>query len=146
MRAPRASSTSWKRKASSGLRTGRSRGKCIWREPRSDLLIQSMRPPRIHQGQDGTSFFITTITKDRNQYFANPSHARIAQEFIHNYNKREDFWLMEYVIMPDHMHLLISPHKKNVSACMHNLKRTIGQKIHEKIVGQEYSCPTIFSP
>jgi XTP/dITP diphosphohydrolase len=50
---------------------------------------------------------------------------------IHWYNKRGDYWLGEYVIMPDHMHLLICPHKRPLSYCMRNVKRTISDKIHQ---------------
>ncbi|MEI8230638.1 MAG: non-canonical purine NTP pyrophosphatase [Candidatus Peregrinibacteria bacterium] len=112
-----------------------------------------MRPPRLHQGQDGTSFFVTTVTKDRRRIFDDPKMADIAQELIHRYNKRGDYWLLEYVIMPDHLHLLIAPRDKTLSQCLHNLKRTIAQQINDfntikgedkKSVGQEYSCPTDF--
>ena len=46
--------------------------------------------------------------------------------------------------MPNHIHLLISPKKKNLSECMRNLKRTISEEIKKKPepVGQGYPCPT----
>jgi REP element-mobilizing transposase RayT len=106
-----------------------------------------MRPPRTHQGQDGTLFFVTTVTRDRIPYFSHPEAAKTAEEMILWYKQRGDYWLGEYVIMPDHLHLLICPNSKNLSQCMHNLKRTISEKIGSEIslsiVGQERSCPTI---
>jgi len=109
-----------------------------------------MRPPRGHQGQDGTSFFVTTVTEGRKQFFSNPNIAQLAVDLINDYNQRGHYWLSEYVVMPDHIHLLIAPKEKPLSACMHNLKRTISQKVHEsfpKSVGQERSCPTdLFLP
>ena len=53
----------------------------------------------------------------------------MAIETIKNYNKRGDYWLAEYVVMPDHIHLLICPYKKDLSECIHNLKRTIAHEI-----------------
>ncbi|MBI3331703.1 transposase [Candidatus Peregrinibacteria bacterium] len=101
-----------------------------------------MRPPRIHLGQDGTAFFVTTVTKDRTPFFSDKENAKIAEGIIRNYQKRGDFWLIEYVIMPDHVHLAICPHGKSLSQCMQYLKRTISQKIHES-VGPKYFGPTI---
>ncbi|MDD5623594.1 MAG: non-canonical purine NTP pyrophosphatase [Candidatus Peribacteraceae bacterium] len=104
-----------------------------------------MRLPRGHQGQDGTSFFVTTVTEGRKKIFSNSSIAKLVVEMIHDYNRRGHYWLSEYVVMPDHVHLLIAPKEKPLSACMHDLKRTIAQMIHEKFhksVGQERSCPT----
>ena len=41
------------------------------------------------------------------------------------------YYLLSFVIMPDHMHLIIIPRKKNISECMKSIKGFSARKINE---------------
>lgn len=51
---------------------------------------------------------ITTVTHERNAYFKNDALAREAVEQIYRIQARRPFFLYGFVIMPDHVHLLLN--------------------------------------
>ena len=60
-----------------------------------------------HPIQNDQTLFITTVTRDRRPYFENTSLAREACEHIYRVQERKPFLLYGFVIMPDHVHLLL---------------------------------------
>jgi len=50
---------------------------------------------------------VTTNTKDRIPFFANPAHAREAIETLYRVKNLHAFLLYAFVIMPDHCHFLM---------------------------------------
>jgi putative transposase len=60
-----------------------------------------------HPIQNDVTMFITTNTKNRAPVFANPAYAREAAEHIYRVQERIPFLLFGFVIMPDHVHLLL---------------------------------------
>ncbi len=72
----------------------------------------------------GASYFVTTVTKDRYLFFAEPI---LCELFISNLRYAavlKQFIIHGYVLLPDHVHLLITPYgSANISAIMHNIKR-----------------------
>jgi putative transposase len=67
-------------------------------------------------------YLITTVTLNRKPIFENPNAADILLKAILFGRKKEWYSLLSFVIMPDHMHLIIVPTNKNVSECMQSLK------------------------
>ncbi len=55
------------------------------------------------------TFFITAVTWQRRCIFSNDVLARTLIETIYGYRAEKRFALHAFVIMPDHMHLLITP-------------------------------------
>ena len=76
---------------------------------------------RYHE--DGYPYFITTTVLDRRPLFQD---ARLSSILIDNpqfYRDRMKFALHGYVIMPDHVHLLLTPrHPHTISDVMRNFK------------------------
>src|SRR5579872_1649809 len=54
-------------------------------------------------------FFLTTITAQRRPIFRRETTANLLIETLAHYRDEERFLLHEFVIMPDHIHLLLTP-------------------------------------
>lgn len=54
-------------------------------------------------------FFVTTITAGRLPIFHREAIARLLMETLAHYREQRKFLLHEFVIMPDHIHLLLTP-------------------------------------
>jgi REP element-mobilizing transposase RayT len=69
-------------------------------------------------------FFITTVTRDRYPFFKEAAFCEIFIEQLRLSKKHRDFRLYAFVIMPDHIHIIIHPgEKETISRVMHHLKR-----------------------
>ena len=53
------------------------------------------------------TFFITSVTWGRRAVFQNDQRARLLLDVLYHYRPR--YLLHEFVIMPDHIHLIITP-------------------------------------
>ena len=67
-----------------------------------------MKPTREHATNNGQTFFVTASTWQRRALFNNPRWAELFLQTLHSYRGR-GYLLHEYVLMPDHFHVLISP-------------------------------------
>ena len=55
------------------------------------------------------TFFVTTVTWQRKPLFRNPQPAELMMEVLEQYQEQKQYQLHEFVIMPDHLHLLLTP-------------------------------------
>ena len=55
------------------------------------------------------TFFITTVTSQRTALFSNPQKAELMIDVLGHYCEQNKYVLHEFVVMPDHLHLLITP-------------------------------------
>ncbi len=67
-----------------------------------------MRPAREHATNNSQTYFITSDTWDRRALFKNEAWQRL---FFKNLltHRSEAYFIHEFVLMPDHIHLLITP-------------------------------------
>ena len=72
-------------------------------------------PPRGNTGY--SVYFITAATAQRTPLFRKESMARLFVEVLFHYRDHKNYLLHEFVLMPDHFHLLISP--------THSLERSL---------------------
>jgi REP element-mobilizing transposase RayT len=78
--------------------------------------------------------FITTNVFQRIPIFSSIDYRKIVIQKINFYRKKYDFKLIGYVIMPDHIHLLIqSPPRQNISDIMRDLKRSVAMEIFGRL-------------
>ena len=54
-------------------------------------------------------FFVTSVTWGRRSLFQSETAARLLLDTMFSYRERGIFQLYEFVIMPDHIHLLLAP-------------------------------------
>jgi putative transposase len=55
------------------------------------------------------TFFVTTVSWQRTPLFRNPQIAELMMDVLAHYREQKKYVLHEYVIMPDHLHLLLTP-------------------------------------
>jgi putative transposase len=55
------------------------------------------------------TFFVTTVTSQRLPIFLVEARARLLIEVMVGYRDQEKYLLHEFVVMPDHIHLLLTP-------------------------------------
>jgi len=76
-------------------------------------------------------YFVTTNTQDRSPHFRPPCHAEIVVRNLQFYETRGDYALHGFVVMPDHMHLLIVPVAFPLSDCMRNVKSFVAKEMRD---------------
>jgi len=64
-------------------------------------------PPRGNTGY--CVYFITASTFQRRPLFRKEPMARLFLEVLFHYRDKKNYLLHEFVLMPDHFHLLLSP-------------------------------------
>ncbi|HEX8711071.1 MAG TPA: transposase, partial [Terracidiphilus sp.] len=67
-----------------------------------------MRPRREEIRKNIYAYFVSTQTEDRKPFFRHERWARLMIATLEHYAQTE-YELHAYVIMPDHLHLLITP-------------------------------------
>jgi putative transposase len=55
------------------------------------------------------TFFVTSVTWERRPLFRSERAATLFAETLFGYRDRGVFQLYEFVLMPDHIHLLLAP-------------------------------------
>jgi len=81
-------------------------------------------------------YMITTNTMNREPIFTDNKAADIGMDAILFGRKQQWYYLLAFVIMPDHLHLVIIPKDKNISECMKSIKGFTAKKINE-VLGRE---------
>lgn len=57
----------------------------------------------------GRTFFVTTVTHARRPWFQVERHAALMLDVMARYERQRAFAMHAFVIMPDHLHLLLTP-------------------------------------
>ena len=77
-------------------------------------------------------YFVTTNIANAYPLFTDDTNARIVVTALLYLRQRGDFDLYSYVIMPDHLHLLLLPRQeKSVSEMMHSIKSFTAKEINK---------------
>jgi REP element-mobilizing transposase RayT len=75
-------------------------------------------------------YFVTTATYRRRPLFADPGLCRVLEGNLKFYRDRMKFGLHGYVIMPDHVHLMITPRQPaTISDVMRNFKSYAAKEV-----------------
>ena len=91
-------------------------------------------PPRLERRQQtGHLHFITFSCHDRNPYLNSLEAKAIFEIVLESTSNRYDFPIIGYVIMPEHVHLLIpEPPVKPLGVALAVIKREVSTKLREK--------------
>lgn len=91
---------------------------------KSDMAINDLGKGRYsHVGYD---YFVTFNTNRRIPFLTNENFAKIVAQTIHYH---EGIHLMAWVIMPDHVHMLFTLEKGNLSKVIQSVKANSSRKI-----------------
>ena len=87
-------------------------------------------PPRLERRQQtGNLHFITFSCHNRNPYLASPQAASIFEHSLESTREKYNFHLLGYVVMPEHVHLLLSePPTRPLSTILGSLKRSVSKQ------------------
>ncbi len=80
---------------------------------------------------NGYPSFVTTKTLNNYPFFSNSTNAEILVSGLLFGQRNNWFDLFAFVIMPDHLHLIIIPRGKNVSQIMHSIKSFSSKEINK---------------
>src|SRR3974390_755532 len=72
------------------------------------MTIFYLKPPRDHATRNAQTYFVTATTWERRALFKSERWARLFMKTLHSYRGRADS-LHEYVLMPEHFHILVTP-------------------------------------
>lgn len=87
-----------------------------------------MTLPRYHL--EGHVYYVTTVIYDRLPLFTRPSFVIPLFDSLNFYRHKQQFKLLGYVIMPDHIHLLLWPFgEATVSDVMRSYKEFTAKRI-----------------
>jgi putative transposase len=75
--------------------------------------------------------FITTKTINNILFFNKSENAEAVVSAIYYGRKNNWFNLIAFVVMPDHLHLIITPLEKNISQTMHSIKSYSSKEINK---------------
>jgi REP element-mobilizing transposase RayT len=78
------------------------------------------------------SYFVSSATRHRTPLFRDRELAAIVVQNLLFYRRRGDYLLHAYVVMPDHIHALITPVNGSISDNMRNVKSYITKEIRER--------------
>ncbi len=75
-------------------------------------------------------YVVTTVTVNREPILKESKAADIVLETILFGKSQQWYYLLSFVIMPDHVHLVIIPREKNISQCMKSIKGFSARRIN----------------
>ena len=75
-------------------------------------------------------YVVTTVTVNREPIFKESKAGDILLEAILFGRRRQWYYLLSFVIMPDHMHLIIIPRDRNISECLKSIKGFSARRIN----------------
>jgi putative transposase len=91
-----------------------------------------MATPR-HRTAPGTSYFVTTKCWQGRTVFLIPETAQILTDTLFHYRDRKAYLLHEFVVMPDHLHLLLTPSPtSSLEKCVQLVKGGSSHQIHKE--------------
>ena len=78
-----------------------------------------MRPTRESVRQSDQTYFVSTQTAERRPFFRHERWAKLFLDVVEHY--RDAYLLHAFVLMPDHVHLLLSP-RESLERSIQNIK------------------------
>jgi len=76
-----------------------------------------------------TFHFVTTVTYNRVPVFKSPNACEIFTNVLREMREHERFKLVGYVVMPDHVHLIINPQNASVIDSVRTLKSLTARRV-----------------
>ena len=77
------------------------------------------------------TYFLTTATHNRRRLFQVERNAALLLETIHHY--RAGYLLHAYVVMPDHVHLIVTPTEITIERTMQLIKGGFSHRLASKL-------------
>ncbi len=86
-----------------------------------------------HRTHPGCSYFVTTKCAENRSIFQTPENIKILVDTILRYRDQHAYQLHEFVVMPNHLHLLLTPHETtSLEKCIQFIKGASSHEIHKQ--------------
>ena len=86
-----------------------------------------------HRTHPGSSYFVTTKCAENRSIFQIPENAKILFDTILKYRDQRAYQLHEFVVMPNHLHLLLTPSPNtSLEKCIQFIKGASSHEIHRQ--------------
>ena len=95
-------------------------------------MTTKMRVKLPRYNEENECHFITSVTRERKPIFHDVNNIEILIETIRFYQERGDLHVLGYVVMPEHVHLLLIPLKGTISDVMRNIKAYSATTIRQR--------------
>ncbi len=80
---------------------------------------------------EGLPYFVTSVTLNRQPIFADPTIATLFLDSLYESRRRYGFLVMSFAVMPDHVHLLLLPDRRNsISDVMRFIKGAFARRLN----------------
>jgi putative transposase len=86
-------------------------------------------PPRpVHSG----TFLVTTVTHNRRRLFQVVANCDLYLETLQHYRREGHYLLHDFVVMPEHVHLLLTPQDIPLERAVGFIKGGFSHRLHAK--------------
>lgn len=75
------------------------------------------------------TFFVTTATSNRRRIFQQTTKAELFLETLQHYRRQGHFLLHDFVVMPDHVHLLLTPQNRTLERVVQLIKGGFSHRV-----------------
>lgn len=75
------------------------------------------------------TYFVSTATHDRRPHFRTEAYCELFLETLQHYRREGHYRLHAFVVMPDHIHLLLTPNELTIERVMGFIKGGFSHKI-----------------
>ncbi len=79
------------------------------------------------------TYFVTAATHNRRRLFQVPQHAELLLETLQHYRREGHYKLHAFVIMPDHIHLLLTPQTITLERTMQLIKGGFSHRLASRL-------------
>ena len=84
-----------------------------------------------HRTGEGWTYFVTTKSWENTFWFQAIKVAQIVVEKMLEYCDKENYLLHDFVLMPNHLHLILTPSSASLEKCMQLIKGGSSFEIHK---------------
>ena len=91
------------------------------------------KPPRDHTSFGTDTYFITTTTWGSRSLFQTDRMALLFLDTIFQYRRQQKFLLHEFVVMPNHLHLLLTPTGISIERAMQLIKGGFSYRVKKEL-------------
>src|SRR5258706_4084736 len=86
-----------------------------------------------YRGQTGNStYFVSANTWERKRLLQSDRSARLFLEVLYHYRAEKKYLLHEFVVMPDHFHVLLTPTGVTLERCLQLIKGGYSFRAHRE--------------
>lgn len=98
----------------------------------------------VRSARPGT-YFVTSRTFNSRRVFQVEHNAELLLEALHHYERESKYELLAFVVMPDHIHLLLTPTGVALERAMMLIKGVFSHQLASKLPDGRRALPTTAS-